>query len=196
MKNKWLLTALVFAGFNLAVQANTVTWNFLENGSDVSLGASSTFTESGVALTAYASGTESLYAKNDGPGENGLGITSDIEHEINPNNFVQFNLTTVPAVSSWTLVFLGSVQSGETATIYYSPVLGTLGTLLGTVTGDGSFDISSISAPGYIGVSAGSGNVLLESVSAVVNTPDGGTTMMLLGGALMGLGFIKRKLSA
>jgi hypothetical protein len=193
MKNKCLLIALVVGGFSLAVQANTVTWTFLENGANLSLGASSTFTESGISLTAYASPGETLYAKQEGGDENGLGITSDSDHEINANNFVQLNLATTP-LSSLSLIFLGSVQSGESATIYYSSVLGTLGTLLGTVTADGSFAIPTADTTGYIGVSAGSGNVLIDSVTG--NVPDGGTTIMLLGGALMGLGLIKRKLSA
>jgi VPDSG-CTERM motif len=34
------------------------------------------------------------------------------------------------------------------------------------------------------------------AAASIPSVPDGGTTMMLLGGALMGLGFIKRKLSA
>lgn len=187
--------ALAIVGLGTVVQADTVTWNFLENGQDASLGASSTFTESGIGLTAYASSGETLYAKNDGPGEVGLGITSDSDHEINGNNFVQLNLTTTPPVSSWTLLFLGSVQSGETATIHYSLFQGILGSQIGTVNSDGTFDISGYST-GYIGISAGSGNVVLGSATANFNTPDGGTTMMLLGGALMGLGLIKRKLSA
>jgi hypothetical protein len=194
MKNKWLLTALVFAGFSLAVQASTVTWSFLENGPGT-LGATSTFTESGIALTAYASSGETLYAKNDGSGETGLGITSDVNHEINSGNFVQLNLTTTP-LSSLSLVFLQSVQSGESATIWYSTIQGILGAQIGTLIADGSFAIPSADTTGYIGISAGSGNVLLNSVSGTANTPDGGTTMMLLGSALMGLGLIKRKLSA
>ncbi len=193
MKNKCLLIALVVGGFSLAVQANTVTWTFLENGANLSLGTSSTFTESGISLTAYSSPGETLYAKNGGAGETGLGITSDVDHEINGNNYVQLNLTTTP-LASLSLVFLGSVQSGESATIWYSTVQGILGGQIGTVTADGSFAIPAGDTTGYVGISAGSGNVLLTSVAG--NVPDGGTTMMLLGGALMGLGLIKRKLSA
>ena len=60
----------------------------------------------------------------------------------------------------------------------------------------GSFDISGHSS-GYIGVQAGSGNVLIASVTVTPNgAPDGASTVLLLGGALTGLALIRRKLMA
>jgi hypothetical protein len=206
MKNKYLLTAIAVVGFSVAAQATTVTWNFLENGSDVTLGNSATFTESGYTLTAYGfnvSGNTptALYAKNDGVGEQGLGIASDpLDHEINPTAYVQLFTTTTPA-SSLTSLLLGSVQAGEIANIYVSSTLGSLGSFVGTVTSDTTFDISSYIGE-YVGVTAsgsspdGLPNVLLGTVTGTVGVPDGGTTVMLLGGALMGLGLLKRKFLA
>lgn len=208
MKNKYLLTAIAVVGFSVAAHATTVTWNFWENGVNVDLGTTSTFTESGISLTAYGFTTANvatdLFAKQDAdPGENGLGIASDgTEHEINTLNYVQLLLTTTPA-SNLSSLLLGSVQSGETANIYYSATLGALGVKVGSVTSETTFDLTPY-LTGYIGVTA-SGiqgyvdpNVLITSVTGTVvdRVPDGGTTVMLLGGALMGLGLLKRKFLA
>ena len=186
MKNKTLLTALAVVALGVSAQATTIT--FQENGSNLTIGPSATF---GGLLAANASAGETLYAKNLGGTETGLGITSDSDHEINPNNFVQ-----IKAINGFildNLIFLSSVQGGESATIWYSLIQGALGVQIGTVTADGSFDIAPF-GDGYIGVSAGTGNILLESVSGHV--PDGASTMLLLGSALTGLGLLKRKLLA
>jgi hypothetical protein len=186
MKNKTLLTALAIVALGVSAQATTIT--FMENGSNLNLGPTATF---GGLIAANASPGENLFSKSSGPGETGLGIASDIDHEINGNNFVQ-----VKAINGFildSLIFLGSVQQGETATIWYSLVQGVLGVQIGSLAADGSFSIAGYTG-GYIGVSAGKGNVILESVSGHV--PDGASTMLLLGSALTGLGLLKRKLVA
>jgi len=207
MKNKYLLTALAVVSFGVAAQASTITWNFLENGANVELGDSASFTESGITLTAYGFTTANvathLYAKDSGLGEQGLGIASDgAEHEINNLNYVQLALTTTPA-ANLTSLFFNSVQSGETAAIYYSAVLGSLGVKVGSITSDSTFDITPY-LTGYIGVTSegvqgyNDPNVLITSVTGTTidRVPDGGTTVALLGGALMGLGLLKRKFLA
>ena len=188
MKNKSLLTVLAVLALGVSAQATTIT--FQENGSNLTLGPSSTFAGS---VTAYASAGETLYAKNLGGTETGLGITSDSQHEINPNNFIQ--IKGVGGFVFDSLVFLSSVQAGESATIWYSLVQGVLGVQIGTLTADGSFNIAAYNA-GYVGISAGVGNVLLASVVGHNNVPDGASTMLLLGSALTGLGLLKRKLVA
>ena len=194
MNKKTLLTTLAVVGLAAAVQAVPVSFSFQENGSNLALGSSSTFTEGGISITAHASAGDSLYAKL-GSGETGLGLLAGKDFEITPGHFIQLGLPTSP-ISSLTLVFLSSVQAGETATIYYSTVLGSLGSLVGTVTSDTSFDVSAYST-GFIGISAGTGNVLLESLTAEVRTaPDGASTIMLLGAALTTAGMIRRKLVA
>jgi hypothetical protein len=203
MKNKWFLSALAVIGLGISAQANTVTWSFLENGTG-NLGNSSTFTESGISLTAYgftsANVATALWGKNDGPGETGLGIASDGDHEINPVSYVQINMT--PLLNSTvTSILFGSVQSGETALVYFSSSLGSLGSFLGTITSDTTFTVPLADLNGYIGVTAGGSNtgndpnVLISTLSATVPVPDGGTTVALLGGALLGLGLLKRKLA-
>jgi hypothetical protein len=198
MINKTLLTALAALALGVSAQATTIT--FQENGSGINLGPTSTFAG---ALTAYASPGENLYSKNDGPAEHGLGTASDPDHEINSQNFVQ--IKTINGFILDSLVFFGSIQPGESATIWYSLVQGVLGIPIGAVTGDpaaeNSFNINPIYTSGYIGISAsgigGAGalpNVVLEAVS--VHVPDGASTMLLLGSALTGLGLLKRKLMA
>ena len=198
MKNKSLLTALAVLALGVSAQATTIT--FQENGSEIALGATSTFASS---VTGYASAGETLFAKNTGPGERGLGLLSDPDHEINNQNFVQ-----IKGINGFILdsISLGSVQPGEIALIWYSLVQGVLGVQIGSLTSNGSFDVSAYNA-GYIGVSAGGvggignngiqnalPNVVLET--AVGHVPDGASTMLLLGSALTGLGLLKRKLVA
>jgi len=200
MKIKSFLTAVALLGLGVSAQATLVTFNFLENGQNINLGNSSIFTESGISVTAYgfttANVATALYAKNGGAGEMGLGIASDSDHEINANTYVQLNVKTL-INSTLSALFFGSVQSGETANIYFSSTLGTLGAFIGSVTSDSTFDITPY-LNGYIGVTAtgvqgyNDPNVLIGTLTA--NVPDSGTTVAMLGGALTALGFIRRKL--
>lgn len=196
MKINKVLLSLTALGMALAAQANTITFTFLENGNG-DLGPSSTFTEGGITLTATASPGEHLYAKNGGGDENGLGLAALDDHEIDADHFIQLTVPTVPG-SSLKLLFLGSVQPGELANLYFSTTLGVLGSpiLGGTVTSDGFFDISSL-GPGYIGITGGGiagGNVLLDAVTAEV--PDCGMTFAMLAGTFTVLGIARRKLIA
>ena len=194
MKNK-ILTTLAVVGLAVAAQATPVTFTFQENGSQVNLGNQSTFTSGGVSITAYADGNGSLWAKLLG-GESGLGLTSDTsgQNEITVGHFIQLGLPTTP-ITTLSLVFLTSITSGERADVYFSNTKGTLGGLIGSVTSNTSFDVSAYTS-GYIGISAGIGNVLVESLTADLRTPDGGSTMLLMGSALTAIGLIRRKLVA
>lgn len=199
---KTLLTTLAVVGLAAVVQATPVSFDFQSNGINTDLGNSSTFTVSGVSITAYSdtfltSGSSHLFSKNQGSGgEIGLGLTSDtsLQNEITIGHFIQLGLPTSP-VSTLNLTFLSSIQRGETAFIYYSTTLGSLGSKIATLTADGSYDVSAY-ATGYIGITAGSGNVLLESISVDAKLPDGGSTMLLMGSALTVAGLIRRKLVA
>jgi len=193
MRIQKLILGFASMGLAIAAQGITINYTFLENGANVNLGSSSTFTENGISLTAYASPGQELYAKMGGGDENGLGIASDSDHEINPKTYIQLQVPTSP-ISTLHMVFLGSVQPGESAQIYWSSTLGTLGSWIGAVTGDGSFDISAYNITGYIGITAGTGNVLIDGVTATADVPDSGTTVAMLGCALTALGLARRKL--
>ena len=205
MKSNTLLATLAVAGLAVAAQATPVTFTFLENGPG-NLGNSATFTEGSASLTAYGFASTgvatALFAKNAGGDENGLGIASDptADNEIWGTTFIQLHANGgLPTIS----VTLGSTTDGEVANIYYSATLGTLGTLIGSLSADGDFSILSAYQNGYIGIQAGGStasgvpNVLLDSATLdIPSAPDGGTTIALLGAALTAAGMIRRKLVA
>ncbi len=195
---------LVGIGVVLAAQANAVTFNFLENGSNLDLGPTSTFTESGISLTASgfltAGGATDLYAKNLGSSETGLGLNIDPsgEHEITVTDFVQLTLPTNPP-STFGMLIAASVQPGESALVYFTTTPGSLtgATLLGTITTEGG----SITVPpgdqvGFIDITAGAGNVLLSSVTVSSIVPDSGWTVALLAVALVGIEGLRRMVRA
>ena len=171
MKNNRLLAALAGMGLTLATQANaSLTFTFQENGSNVNLGNTSTFTESSVSVTASGfltgGGATALYAKNSGAGETGLGLAHDPsgQNEITSDDFVQLTLPTTPPTTA-TMVLLASVQGGESAKVYYTTTPGTLAgaTLIGSIVGaDGSVTIPVGDQNGYIDITAGAANVILS----------------------------------
>jgi hypothetical protein len=200
MKHKFTTIIMALAGMwaALATQANAVTFNFQENGPG-SLGTTSTFTESGFSLTASgfltAGGTTDLFSKNSGPGETGLGTTIDTaDHEILTTDFIQLTLPTTPP-SNFSLVLLASVQTGEQALVYFTIAPGTLAgaTLIGTINdSDGSVAIPAGDQTGFIDITAGKANILLEGVEISTTVPDGGSTVAFLGMALAGLEGVRR----
>ncbi len=202
IKNILAITALV--GLGMTAQAAPIVFDFLSDGSNLALGSSHTFTSGGASLTAYASSSQ-LYAKL-ANGESGLGLTGDPsgDNEIWAGEFIQLLSATGSSSFAISSISLDSTTAGEIANIYFSTVQGTLGILIGSVSSDTSFAISSIYQNGFIGVGAGgiggggtgskASNVLIGSVTGYV--PDGGTTVAMLGGAITALGLIRRKLVA
>ena len=204
MKYKFTTMIMALAAMGaLATQANAVTFTFQENGSNVDLGTTSTFTVGGFSLTAsgfLTNGTPTdLYAKFTlgNPTETGLGTAIDSEHEINTTDFVQLTLPTTPP-SNFDMVLLASVQPGETALVYFTTTAGSLAgaTLLGTITTEGgSVTIPAGDQTGFIDITAGAGNVLLESVT-ISSVPDSGSAVALLGIALAGIEGVRRAFRA
>src|SRR5205814_1497873 len=128
MKYKFTTMIMALAAMGaLATQANAVTFTFQENGSNVDLGPTSTFTVGGFSLTASgfltSGGPTDLYAKFTlgNPSETGLGTVSDPsgQHEIVTTNFVQLTLPTTPP-SNFSMVLLASVQGCESAKVYFT----------------------------------------------------------------------------
>lgn len=198
MKKLQYLAVAVLVGLGVAAKATPITFTFLENGSNLTLGNSSTFAEGGATLTAYASPGQILYAKNQSVGEQGLGINSDPtgDHEIWGQTFISLLSSTVTGFDVQSISF-GSTTGGEIADIYFSTTLGTLGTLIGAVTSNTTFSIGSLYQNGYLSVASPNGNVLLATATGVkVGVPDGASTVAMLGGSMMVLGLIRRKLKA
>jgi hypothetical protein len=201
MKHKLttIIMALAAIGVALATHANAanITFNFLENGTNIDLGPSSTFTESGISLTASgfltAGGATDLFAKNGGPVDMGLGTNIDSAHEINNSNFIQLTLPTMPP-STFNMVVAASVQSGSTAKVFFTTTPGTLAgaTLLGTITTNfGSVSVPAGDQSGFIDITeglAGSGNVLVASAQVTVVPEPSSVAFLALGaGALVTL---------
>ena len=204
MKHKLTTIIMALAGIALAGQANAVNFNFQENGSNLDLGTTSTFTESGLSLTASgfltAGGTTHLFSKNLGGTETGLGTTTDPtgQHEIISTNFVQLTLPTTPP-SNFSLVLLTSVQTGESVQVFFTTTPGTLAgaTLIGTVSNvNGSISIPAGDQTGFIDITAGAANVLLAGAQITTSVPDGGSTVALLGVALTAVEGVRRILRA
>ena len=187
----------------LATQANAVTFDFQSNGQNVNLGPTSTFTVGGISLTASgfltSGGPTDLYAKFTlgNPSETGLGTNIDAEKEVNTTDFIQLTLPTTPP-SNFNMVLLASVQFGEQAKVYFTTTPGTLtgATLIGTITNaDGSVTIPAGDQTGFIDITAGAANILLESAT-VSSVPDSGSAVALLGIALAGIEGVRRAFRA
>ncbi len=213
---QFVIAAIALVGMATAGQAGnvTLTWNF-DSPTGV-LGTSETYTENqfGMAVTAYGytctnsslttCSAMDLYGKNNGPGEEGLGLANGGDNEIQTNQFIQLNLTNLLNVlpASETLT-IDSVQLGEGFAFYQSSTLGSVGTLLNTFVGTGPAQVSeplSINAANgaYISVAAyKTGDVAINSLSASVdptnfNSPEP-ATLALVGGALIGLASLRRR---
>ena len=185
--------ALAAIGVALATQANaaTLTFNFQENGSNLALGPTSTFTESGFSLTASgfltSGATTNLYAKSLGGDEIGLGTTSDPsgQHEIVTTNFIQLTLPTTPS-STFNMVLLASVQNNEQGKVFFTHTAGKIdasATLIGTINNaDGSIPIPAADQTGgFIDITAGAANVLLHGAQIPVVPEPSSLAFLALG---------------
>ncbi len=166
------------------------------------LGPTYTFNVGGVSVTAYAfSGPMSatnLYFKNLGGEdiETGLGLARNRYHEISSGQFVSLDVSNLnsASISLW----LGSVERGESYSIWGSNTLGQPGTEL--TTGDLNGQAVTVADDGmykYISVSAPTGNVTVWGIadpSGPVATPEPGTLTMLVAGIALaaGLAFVTR----
>ena len=209
MKN---ISASLFAAGTLlligltSAQADTVTYDFLALHpvtGDMGAGAmnftpigSPTLTASGFYLSGSA---QDLYIKNGGVGESGLGLVADpADHEIESTDFVQLDLNNLllAGFTNFTIT-LGSLQTGEGGTIDLTNTAGTMTgatfgqTLLGgAVTQSWSFTDTNKRYVDITGAGIAGGDVIIESLTTV---PDGGMTVALLGGALIGLVAFRRR---
>lgn len=130
-----------------------------------------------------------MFCKDDGPGEMGLGIDSDINDEINTTNFIQLaGLSGIVTI----VVNIQSVQSGEGFDIFGSNSNGVLGmTLIGSGSGSLVENVTvNMSGFTFLDVTASSGNVLLDTVTTPVPEP---ATLVLMGSGLLFLGFLMRR---
>jgi hypothetical protein len=194
--------------FALAPSAWATSIDFNFDNPSGPLGTSQTYTSGGVTITAYGfagtpTGTPTdLYGKHAGGSENGLGLADYTDFEISTDSFVQLDLTNLWALSPGTGLLdmsIGSVQEGESWQIFGSDIKGTLGTEIQHGTTDAPTDFTlkgTAEHYTYLGVEAGSGNVLLSTLSVDPTPAPEPSSILLLGTGLLGIGAFGRKLHA
>jgi hypothetical protein len=167
MVNRIRLTALIFcAAFFAALTATSsrasIVWDLNPNNQNAPVGSTSrTYISSGISITAYGFDNNAgfgtaheLFYKNvapiNGAVERGLGLTNTPNNELQANlHFIQFDFTAALAAGLFNgQISVGSVQQGESFSIFGSNVLGTLGTQVGGTFGSSS-DNQFVSIPNF-----------------------------------------------
>ncbi len=168
---------------HLTFADGTNTYSIVARGYNLGTGTSPTTLVIGTTTWTIApmSPNDDLYAKfngdNEGEDETGLGLSSpDLggAHEIEKNNFIQLDLTGLPASTQSVDLLISSLQTGETATVWGSSTLGQPGLLLASFVGPGAGGSAvmsfhyDLSAGRYLTVSANPNfplpnDVLIES---------------------------------
>ena len=156
------LVTIACALFIAATAQASIVWDLNPNDQNAPVGSSShTFTSSGISITAYGFdnnggfGTaHDLFYKFEnvvgGAVEQGLGLTDTPHNELQPNlHFIQFDFTAALAAGMMNgELSVGSVQPGESFSIFGSNTLGTLGTQLTPALGS-SFDNQYVPLPAF-----------------------------------------------
>ena len=164
MPNRSRLLAIALAVFFTTIAASqaTIVWDLNPADQNAPVGSSShTFTSSGVSITAYGFDNHSgigtahdLYFKHEniigGAVEEGLGLTNTAHNELQAGlNFIQFDFTAALAAGMFNgQLSVGSIQPGESFSIFGSNTLGTLGSQVGGVYGS-TFDDQYVSIPNF-----------------------------------------------
>ena len=186
------------------VFADSTTLAFVGTLGDI--GPTDTFTSGSLSLVATgysAQGvTADMWAKNEGPIETGIGLASEIDHEISGTKFIQLNLTQILAVHPYSVVLvIDSIEAGEAYNVWGSNTAGQFGMPLASHQTSHTFTLSDLGHFNYISITTPSdtsvfSNVTLEDVD--VTTPEPSSAGLLLWGlvALVSAGTLGKKLIA
>lgn len=229
MKNQGLAVVVALGLGIAAVHAETLLYTFAPtNGVSGSVGSSSlTITKpsstGNFSITAYgfnADGTtHTLYQKNAGTDEQGLGLTSTLDNELTLTsngsqiaNFIQIDVSQVYKTFSAGLLEMESVTGGESFDVFGSNTKGTTGTKLisgstldqvfFTIPSWGNYEYISVAvhpvpvAAGYCNSHA-CDNVLLNALEVTRPDhfiPEPGTSTLVAGGLSL-LALFRRRTS-
>lgn len=194
--------------------AGTLDYNFAD-GYSGQQGTSITYTTKGFSITASGfqeqwSGKDQptdLYVKTNGGDESGLGIANENDHEIDTNQFIQLDLSSLTSDGIFGgNLSIGSVQSGEGYAIYTSGTSGQIGDLELTGIEDMTpFFVSWTAADPYVGITAWipkdnnwrnqepHSDVLVMSLDPNPSPTPEPASLLLMGTGLFGLAFVFRK---
>jgi PEP-CTERM motif len=171
------------------------------------IGLTWTYMLDGFPIVATAFNGGSLFGKNNGVGEQGVGLTGDPsgQHEIyavpagTPQDFIQLNLSSLIAAGFTTFEFqMGSTTGGETWQVSACATAGTLCSNVSTLTGMNELLTAApanlSAADPYLDFSSNKGNVLLGMIAATAPTPEPSSLGLLLAGmlGLAGWSFLRR----
>jgi hypothetical protein len=136
MKNAIFTTTMLLGLAITPAHATTILFPWVtSSNANTTLGTSASFTSGGITLTAYAlpgvnqNPAPALYAKSDGTGETGLGLTNDpgkdneISAKTDDGIQIDFSNALSKAPNATVTLQIGSVQSGEGWALYGSNTL-------------------------------------------------------------------------
>src|SRR3954464_12155102 len=156
------LFCAILCTFFAASSWGAIVWDLNPNDQNAPVGSSSrTYTVSGFSITAYGFDNNAgigtphdLYYKSvmeiGGAVERGLGLVGTPNNELQVGlHFIQFDFTAMLAAGMMNgQISVGSVQPGESFSIFGSNTLGTLGTQVGGVYGN-AFDDQYVSIENF-----------------------------------------------
>jgi hypothetical protein len=148
-----------------------------------------------VIAKAFSAANYDLFIKTGTGDEHGLGMVGTTDHEIQPGEFIQLDVTSL-AKAGFTTAFLtlGSVQLGEGYQICVSKSAGSDTGTCFTGHLDGGSVFVNFSSGNYIDVTATTGDVLLAT--GLVAAPEPSSLMLLGSGLLALVGFTLKKANA